>query len=311
MKAIQLYLPQALYASAQEKSADLPLQIITYRRLTQKMWERLHQKPILLVAPAAAVWRFFRNMQADSEAPEAADNVLGRVLLVEDKETPTAQVDQLLEHWPFIEALPSNASVARWRVRIARALADLQQDELLREKQQDLDLLNQIGMALSTEQDLECLLASIVSLSRQVTHADAGSLYLVEAVEDVEEDAEDYLKNKKMRFVVAQNDSYEVPFQSFLVDISEQTIYGHVAIHQKPLRFDDVYHLDSAAGVSWGGRNFDERIGYRTKSMLTVPMVNYRGQTIGVIQLINSKDDPESRLKKEQDEVHIRFFCRR
>jgi HD-GYP domain-containing protein (c-di-GMP phosphodiesterase class II) len=151
-------------------------------------------------------------------------------------------------------------------------------------------------MALSTEKNLDKLLDLIVSKSREMTWADAGSLYLIEADPSKPEDSLNYFGNKKMRFQVAQNDSKQVPFKSFMVDISKRSIYGYVAITQEHLEFDDVYHLDPNREYSWGGKEFDASIRYRTMSMLTVPMVNWRGETIGVIQLINRKIDPALKL---------------
>jgi HD-GYP domain-containing protein (c-di-GMP phosphodiesterase class II) len=164
------------------------------------------------------------------------------------------------------------------------------------DRRKAVDTLNDIGMALSTEKDLGALLDMIVSKSRQMTRADAGSLYLVEADPNVPEDPHNYFANKKMRFQVAQNDSRNVPFKSFVVDISKKSVYGYVALTQEHLNFKDVYFLDKNAEYSWGGREFDAITKYRTMSMLTVPMVNYRGETIGVLQLMNRKVDASMKL---------------
>src|SRR4029077_5928225 len=43
-------------------------------------------------------------------------------------------------------------------------------------------------------------------------------------------------------------------------------------------------------------RSFDERVGYRSKSMLTVPMRNHHDEVIGAVQLINRKRDPSVKL---------------
>jgi len=55
---------------------------------------------------------------------------------------------------------------------------------------------------------------------------------------------------------------------------------------------------DSPFGLD---RSFDEKIGYRTKSMLTVPLVSAEDEVIGVVQLINKKRDPRSRLRDPGD----------
>jgi len=173
----------------------------------------------------------------------------------------------------------------------------------------DLDTLNEIGSALSEEKDLEKLLDLIITKTREMTWADAGTLYLLESDPDVEENPDDYFANKKMRFQASQNDSKDIPFKTFVMDISKKTIYGYVALTHESLVFPDVYNLDPTMEYSWGGRDFDSAINYRTMSMLTVPMVNWRGETIGVIQLINRKTDPNIILDNpEEAPQFIRSF---
>ncbi|MCZ6646008.1 MAG: GAF domain-containing protein, partial [SAR324 cluster bacterium] len=73
-----------------------------------------------------------------------------------------------------------------------------------------------------------------------------------------------------------------------------------------PLSVDDVYILDSNLPYGWGGKDFDAVTGYRTMSVLAVPMVNWRGETIGVIQLINRKTDPK--IKLEDPETCVEYI---
>ena len=50
-------------------------------------------------------------------------------------------------------------------------------------------------------------------------------------------------------------------------------------------------------------RSFDEQVGYRTKSMLVMPMTTPQGEVIGVLQLINRKRDPAACLPDAAAEV--------
>ena len=207
---------------------------------------------------------------------------------------PTANID-LISRNPDKELLQFKIEKAMGEFSITSELDSLR---LIDKKQRnDLEALNEIGMALSTEKDLNRLLDLIVSKSRQMTLADAGSLYLVEVDSTKQEDPLDYFADKRMRFQVSQNDSRNVPFRSLVVDIKKSSIYGYVAITQEPLNFEDVYHIPTDAPARWGGREFDASIKYRTMSMLTVPMINWRGETIGVIQLINRKSEPDILLE--------------
>ncbi len=67
---------------------------------------------------------------------------------------------------------------------------------------------------------------------------------------------------------------------------------------------EDVYMLPPDVGYSFN-RSFDERYGYRTKSMLVIPMQNHHGEVIGVLQLINRKRDPAARLVTPEDAARL------
>jgi HD-GYP domain-containing protein (c-di-GMP phosphodiesterase class II) len=153
---------------------------------------------------------------------------------------------------------------------------------------EQLQTVTQIGTALSSERDLTSLLRTILTKARELTHADAGSLYLVEGD-----------KRDKLRFVLAQNDSLEVPFVEMVLDISSKTIVGHVATARETLNLDDVYQLDPACEFSFSTK-FDESVGYRCKSMLVIPMIDHRDRVIGCLQLINRKPTRELRLESPQ-----------
>ena len=142
-----------------------------------------------------------------------------------------------------------------------------------------LEELNQIGVRLSAERDTDALLAMILTKAREVTHSDAGSIYLVE------EPAEG---QRRLRFRLTQNDFVSVPFTEFTIPISEESVAGHVAQSGEVLHLEDAY--SPPAGALYRiNRSFDQQTGYRTKSMLVVPMRTPAGETIGVLQLINCK----------------------
>ena len=53
-------------------------------------------------------------------------------------------------------------------------------EEEVRRARSEIDQLNETGIALSTQRDRESLLNLILQKSREITHSDAGSLYLIE-----------------------------------------------------------------------------------------------------------------------------------
>ena len=148
----------------------------------------------------------------------------------------------------------------------------------------ELAELSRVGAALTTERDLETLLRLILSQSRRIAQADAGSLYLVERP------AEDSPPTT-LRFKLAQNDSLpDLPLQEFTVPIDHTSVAGYVAATGEPLVIADVYQLPADAEYAFN-RRFDEQFGYRTQSMLVLPMRTHRDETVGVLQLINRKRD--------------------
>ncbi|MDH5752704.1 MAG: GAF domain-containing protein [Deltaproteobacteria bacterium] len=209
---------------------------------------------------------------------------------MEDRQLPFNRKISIVPETPGKQLIRFHTSKSISEIQFAHELEFLRQAD--QKQRDDLEALNEIGMALSTEKDLDRLLDLIVSKSRQMTWADAGSLYLMERDPNKEEDKSDYFADKRMRFQISQNDSRSVPFRSLVVDIKKSSIYGYVGLTQEHLNFTDVYHIPKEMPYGWGGREFDAAIKYRTMSMLTVPMVNWRGETIGVIQLINRKTDP-------------------
>lgn len=182
----------------------------------------------------------------------------------------------------------------------ARALARL---EGLRERVADqgreLRELNRIGVALSAERDVDTLLEMILSKCREITSADAGSLYLVERREGAVPDERDYFADKELAFRLTQNDSVKVPFQEFRMDVSRNSTAGFVALDGKPLRIDDAYAIPEDCEYRFD-RRFDQSTGYRTRSLLVIPMGNHRDEIIGVLQLINRKRDSTARLVDER-----------
>ncbi|HUQ50063.1 MAG TPA: HD domain-containing phosphohydrolase [Terriglobales bacterium] len=176
--------------------------------------------------------------------------------------------------------------------------------------------LNQIGAALSAEHDTGKLLELILTKSREITNSDAGSLYLVEPGEDgtdsqiffappggALENADAPAKlvhyqesKKRLRFKLAQNDSVHIPFRELTMDISEKSVAGYVAKTGHAVNIDDAYHMPPGVPYSVN-RKFDEDSGYRTKSILAVPMRNQKDEIVGVLQLINAKRDFRAKLE--------------
>jgi HD-GYP domain-containing protein (c-di-GMP phosphodiesterase class II) len=177
---------------------------------------------------------------------------------------------------------------------------------------QRLQKLTEIGTQLSAERDLLKLLALILRESRALTGADAGAVFVRQDEVKVAENATGkdpiHRVTPYLALKVAQNDSIQFPFKEMRLPFEGKTLSGHVALTGEILNVPDVYQIPKTAPYSYS-TSFDEVSGYRCKSMLVYPMKNREGDIIGVIQLINKKDEPGVRLDQRANvEIHVQDF---
>jgi len=157
----------------------------------------------------------------------------------------------------------------------------------------ELGELIEIARVMTTEREIDKLLGVILEKSRFVTGADAGSIYVVEG-------ADPDLTRRQLHFKLSQNDSLSFDSSEFSMPINPRSMAGYAAVERKTVRIDDVY--DMPPGSPFGfDRSFDQKVGYRTKSMVTTPLVSSKGEVIGVLQLINKKKEPKQRLLAPED----------
>jgi HD-GYP domain-containing protein (c-di-GMP phosphodiesterase class II) len=170
-------------------------------------------------------------------------------------------------------------------------------------RSREIGELTRIGVALGTERDLKTLLDLILTQARRITQSDAGSLYLVETGNS---------GAKRLRFRLAQTYSKpDVPFVEHTIPVDRASLAGYAAITGDPLVIDDAYFLPPDVEYTIN-RTFDERYGYRTKSMLVIPMKDHKDEIIGVLQLINRKRTFEGVLSAPADvEAQVVPFSKR
>jgi HD-GYP domain-containing protein (c-di-GMP phosphodiesterase class II) len=180
-------------------------------------------------------------------------------------------------------------------------LAELELD--LEVARYENEMLIDVGRALSRQRDLGALFDMILRRAREVTGADAGSVYVIEGDNP---DAPDGGPDRRLRFIESQNDSIAIESQGFTIPVSPSSIVGACVLAKEPISIPDLYRLDppGTGNNRWGfvhDRSFDQRHGYQTRSMITVPMISARGQVIGVIQLINKRARGVTRLVEPAD----------
>lgn len=147
--------------------------------------------------------------------------------------------------------------------------------------------LNAIGVALSAERDTDRLLERILRSAKDLTAADGGTLYLVREHRQV---AFEIMSTDSLGIELGGADGDPIPFEPLPLDIEGRPNSSMVVTHcvhtGMTVNIPDAY---DAAGYDFSGtRAFDRHTGYRTQSLLTVPMRNHEGRVIGVLQLINA-----------------------
>ncbi len=150
--------------------------------------------------------------------------------------------------------------------------------------------LIRIGLALSGEKNLDRLLEMIVNNARGFTNADGGTLYIKDEDDDV------------LNFSIVQNDTLNlsmggtgekivwppVPLKDKQGNENHSNVSAHCALVCDTINISDVYH---AKGFDFQGtKKFDSTTGYRSKSMLVIPLLDHEDEVIGVLQLLNAKD---------------------
>ena len=236
------------------------------------------------VAAAALIADAFDVAPCPGATPDDA------VLLVGDTSTvaagPRSRIVAVVDAlpagpWPepWYSLIPAGAprDVVARAVQNAFEALDAARD--LERLEHELGELNAIGIRLTADRDSDRVLDTILRKAREITCSDAGSLYLVEDLPD---------GTRGLRFVLTQNDTTPVPFQSTTMPLDHASVAGHVALTGEPLNLTDAYAPPRDARFHIN-RAYDEASGYRTKSMLVVPMKTPKNEIIGVLQLINCK----------------------
>jgi HD-GYP domain-containing protein (c-di-GMP phosphodiesterase class II) len=189
-------------------------------------------------------------------------------------------------------AFPADASPASLRQLLHLAMENValkqsvrQHEEQARRQHRQFEELNRIGIALSAERDIGKLQEFILTTMRQLTNADGASLWLKTVGDD---------GLPKLFLASSQNTSIDNTYQAFKVPVDEKSVVGYTVTVGTSQIYDDAYN--PPPGKPQGGKGFDQQYGYRTKSMLTVPMRNYNHEVVGAVQLINAKRAYETKL---------------
>ena len=139
--------------------------------------------------------------------------------------------------------------------------------------------------------------------ARIFVNADAGSIYIRD--------------NETLLFTYTQNDTLQrrlppgekLIYSTFTLPIDTASIAGYAATTGSPLNIRNVYKIDPSSPYQFS-RQFDESSGYETKSMIAVPLKTARGDILGILQIINAKDENKNVISfTDTDESLMQHFA--
>ncbi len=163
----------------------------------------------------------------------------------------------------------------------------------------DIRKILDIAVKLSGEKDYAMLLEGVIGDAMDITGCDAGTLYL--------------LNNSKLDFMILRNNTMNVSMGGNGEPISmippvvldDKYVAAYSAIHKKVVNIADVYKDSS---FDWEGpRKYDSMTGYHTQSMLVVPLHEHDGDVIGVLQLLNAKDEQGNIISFDESSEKVVF----
>ncbi len=168
--------------------------------------------------------------------------------------------------------------------------------------------LNEIGLSLSREDNTDVIFELIMEEARKITRADGRTLYMIS--DDEKTMKFEILRNDSMNTVMGGTSGTEItfpPMQLFGEDgkPNHASIVTYSAHTGKTINIKDAY---KEKGFDFSGaKNFDKATGYRTQSVLSVPLKNHENEIIGVMQLINATDIKTGKVitfsKEMEDQV--------
>jgi len=153
-----------------------------------------------------------------------------------------------------------------------------------------VERLNRIGVMLSAEKNTNNLIEMILKESMEIASCDGGSIYV-----RTEKDGMAYLK-----FQATRNLSREFPFKEFFLPVDTKSIAGYCAYSGDSFNFKSMDDVPGLLGIKYNDF-FDKQINYKTCNMLVIPMKDFEGEIVGVLQLLNKKTDIGIRLDTIED----------
>ncbi len=133
------------------------------------------------------------------------------------------------------------------------------------------------------------LLSHIVDRALNLLGCDAGSLFLMR-------------DGQNLDFEVAFNRSVNFEFKKSRIPLSRRSIATEVFLTGEAFCVADVYKL-TGVRANLFDKGFDQASGYRTRSMLALPLKTRKGEVLGVLQLLNKKQDVADKWPSQDEKA--------
>ncbi len=158
-----------------------------------------------------------------------------------------------------------------------------------------------VGIALSSERNHNLLMERILLEAKSICNADGGTLYLLT---DDDKLSFEIVRNDTMNIAFGGTTGKEIPFEPLNLFEPHSGKPNHTNVASHAFHMAELINITNADDVNdydfTGAQQFDEANSYKSKSFLTVPLKNYEGNVIGVLQLINARDFDTGKITKFQ-----------
>ena len=164
--------------------------------------------------------------------------------------------------------------------------------------------LNEIGLSLSRENDINVIFELIMEEARHITHADGRTLYMKS--DDGKSMRFEIVRNDSMKTIMGGTSGVEItwpapPLFDNAGKPNHKNVVSYAAHTGETINVKDAY-VEEGFDFS-GAKDMDESTGYHSKSFLTVPLKNHEDEIIGVMQLLNSIDQKTGEVQSFSSEM--------
>ena len=165
-----------------------------------------------------------------------------------------------------------------------------------------LQAILRVTETLSRIKDVDAILDTVLAGARTFVNADAGTIYLLE-------EGELHFSYTHNDTLFGSDDSNKHIYTSISLPVDDRSVAGYVALTGQPLVIDDAYRIPKDRPY-FHNTNLDREAGYRTTSILTVPLSTSRKKIVGVMQIINALDPSGAVVPFSRDDRQlINYFA--